>query len=210
MPVLFYCTEAMMAYIKDSGQAFLCADETGSDAALRNLDERVDDCYTLVVATTPEAMRGVDYRAKTIALLVGKSFANAREADQGLKRVGRRSDKGWRIAIEGIPLIDPTQEALYQTKLLSFCRQISSAKTMCKSLGAIKAPEKEKKLVVTRGSKKTKEIVDTTAKSTPAGLTGKQEQTAAFFKQLAQAPVLTIPAKEEVKAIADCLILEQD
>ena len=81
MPVLFYCTEAMMAYIKDSGQAFLCADEAGSDAALRKLDERVDGCYSLVVATTPEAMRGVDYRAKTIALLVGKSFANAREAD---------------------------------------------------------------------------------------------------------------------------------
>jgi hypothetical protein len=118
MPVLFYCTEAMMAYIQDSEQAFICADKAASDAALRKLDERVGDCYRLIVATTPEAMRGVDYRAKTIALLVGKSFANAREADQGLKRVGRRTDKGWRIAIDGIPLIDPAQEALYQTRLL--------------------------------------------------------------------------------------------
>jgi hypothetical protein len=52
--------------------------------------------------------------------------------------------------------------------------------------------------------------VVTTAKSTPAGLTGKQEQTAAFFKQLAIAPTVTTPAKGEVKAVADCLVLEQD
>jgi hypothetical protein len=38
MPVLFYCTEAMMAYIKESRQAFICADEFGSDAALKKLD----------------------------------------------------------------------------------------------------------------------------------------------------------------------------
>jgi hypothetical protein len=128
----------MMAYIKDSGQAFLCADEAASDAALGKLDERVDECYTLVLATTPEAMRGVNYRAKYITLLVGKSFANAREADQGLKRVGRRTDKCWRIAIEGIPLIDPAQEALYKTRMLNFCRKISSANTMCKPLVSIK------------------------------------------------------------------------
>jgi uncharacterized protein YlxW (UPF0749 family) len=52
--------------------------------------------------------------------------------------------------------------------------------------------------------------VDTTAKSTPAGLTGKQEHSAAFFKQLKQAPVVTTRANEEVKAFADSLILEQD
>jgi hypothetical protein len=55
----------------------------------------------------------------------------------------------------------------------------------------------------TRGSGKTKAIVDTTAKSIPAGLTGKQER-------LAQAPVVTIPAKEELKAITECLVLAQD
>ena len=38
MPVLFYCTEVMMVYIKESGQAFICADEFGSDAALKKLD----------------------------------------------------------------------------------------------------------------------------------------------------------------------------
>lgn len=177
--MLFYCTKAMMAYIKDSGQVFLCADEAGSDAALRKLDERVDDCYTMIVATTPEAMRGVDYRAKAIALLVGKSFANAREADQGLKRVGRRSDKGWRIGIKGIPLIDPAQEALYQTGLLDFCRQISSGKTMCKPLVSLKAAAIEPK---PSRAKKTKDIVVTTAKSTPVNLSKRQVQSAAVYQ----------------------------
>ena len=58
-------------------------------------------------------MRGIDYRAPAIALLIGKSFGNARDGDQGLKRVGRKGDRCQRIAIEGVPLIDPVQEALY-------------------------------------------------------------------------------------------------
>ena len=58
-------------------------------------------------------MRGIDYRAPAIALLIGKSFGNARDGDQGLKRVGRKGDRCQRIAIEGIPLVDPVQEALY-------------------------------------------------------------------------------------------------
>jgi hypothetical protein len=118
-------------------------------------------------------MRGVDYRAPEMTLVVGKSFVNARDADQGLKRVGRKGDKCHRILIEGIPLVDPEQEAAYQTQLLDFCRQMNSFKTTCKPLASLKAPVAEKKAPVTRGGKKTKEIVDTTAKSTPAGLTGK-------------------------------------
>jgi hypothetical protein len=67
-------------------------------------------------------MRGVDYRGDDITLVVGKSFGNARDGDQGLKRVGRKGDRCHRIGIEGIPLVDPVQDALYQTQLLAFCR----------------------------------------------------------------------------------------
>lgn len=111
MPVLFYCTSEVKAYIQDQGQAFISADYGDTDEkALRLLAERDQTgVYKLVLATHAEAMRGVDYRAPAIGitLLVGKSFENAREADQGLKRVGRQKDPCQRVAIEGIPLIDP-------------------------------------------------------------------------------------------------------
>ncbi len=94
---------------------------------MRNLAKRnsATQEYNLVVATHPEAMRGVDYRSPVIGitLLVGKSFANSREADQGLKRVGRLKDPYSRITIERIPLVDPLQEGLYKTELLAFCRK---------------------------------------------------------------------------------------
>jgi hypothetical protein len=104
---------------------------------------------------------------------------------------------------------------------------MSTVKTICQPLpalvGALKTPaqkKREKKEDVkasatekpsTRGGGKTKAIVDTTAKSTPAGLTGKQEQSAAFFKQLAQAPVVATPTTtKEIEAVVDCLIQEQE
>lgn len=70
-------------------------------------------------------MRGVDYRSPLIgiALIIGKSFANSREADQGLKRVGRFKDPCHRIALEGIPLVDPLEEGIYKAGLLAFCRK---------------------------------------------------------------------------------------
>jgi hypothetical protein len=71
----------MRAFIKDSGQQFICADDPANDKALRKLGDRVDDSFSLVIATDPDAMRGVDYRADEIVLLVGKSFGNARDAD---------------------------------------------------------------------------------------------------------------------------------
>lgn len=60
------------------------------------LDTRSEETneFPLVLATGHEAMRGVDYRAEKtgIILLVAQSFSNVREADQGLKRVGRFGD----------------------------------------------------------------------------------------------------------------------
>jgi hypothetical protein len=197
MPVLYYCDELARASIEDAGQAFICADTPSNDKALRKLGERVGDRYSLVLTSHPDSMRGVDYRAPEIMLLVGKSFANARDADQGLKRVGRKGDKCQRILIDGTPLVDPEQEAAYQTKLLDFCRQMNSFKTTCKPLGSLKVLAIEKKAPVTRGGKKTKDIeeikvsaaertpknaekkpqepiVDSSGKSTPINMLKKQ------------------------------------
>jgi hypothetical protein len=195
-PVLFYCSEAMMAFLKDSEQQFICADDPVNDKALRKLGERFDESFSLIVATDPDAMRGVDYRADEITLLVGKSFGNARDGDQGLKRVGRNGDRCQRIAIEGIPLVDPVQEAAYQTQLLEFCRQMSTAKTICQPLptlgGALKTTaqkkrEKKEETKVPAAEKKSqKAIVDLSGKTTPANL-----------------------FKKQVKVVADCLVQDQ-
>jgi late competence protein required for DNA uptake (superfamily II DNA/RNA helicase) len=91
-PVLFYCSEEAMQYIVNQEQAFIHAKGVESDDALRNLDQRAtEDSYSLVIATTAEAMRGIDYRAPTvgITLIIGKSSANARDGKQKLLRVGR-------------------------------------------------------------------------------------------------------------------------
>jgi hypothetical protein len=95
-PVLFYCSTETKDYILSMGQAFISADGIYADElSLRNLDKRVNmDSYGLVLATTDQSMRGVDYRAPTtgITLVIGKSLPNAREAQQALKRVGRLND----------------------------------------------------------------------------------------------------------------------
>jgi hypothetical protein len=62
-------------------------------SALHNLidDERK---YPIVLVTEEEMMRGVDYRSdgKGLMLVIGKSFSTARDAEQGLARVGRFGD----------------------------------------------------------------------------------------------------------------------
>jgi hypothetical protein len=64
--------------------------------------------YQLIIATDPFAMRGFDYRAESgsITLVIAKSFAYAREAIQGLNRVGRLGDKCKRIVLASVPLIN--------------------------------------------------------------------------------------------------------
>ena len=78
-------------------------------------------------------------------LVVGKSFDNVREAAQGLVRVGRLDDPCRRIAIEGIPLVDPMREALYQTRLLAFCRTMNTDVAKFRPLADFKHSEEKKK-----------------------------------------------------------------
>ena len=53
-------------------------------------------------------MRGVDYRSdgKGLVLVIGKSFSTARDAEQGLARVGRFGDQSYRTILKGIELVD--------------------------------------------------------------------------------------------------------
>ena len=50
--------------------------------------------YPVVLIREEEMMRGVDYRndGKGLVLVIGKSFSTARDAEQGLARVGRFGD----------------------------------------------------------------------------------------------------------------------
>ena len=62
-------------------------------SALHNLiDEQRN--YPIVLIREEEMMRGVDYRSdgKRLVLVIGKSFSTARDAEQGLARVGRLGD----------------------------------------------------------------------------------------------------------------------
>ena len=97
---------------------------------LTELDKRDENAaFRLVVATEEEAMRGIDYRSPQygITLIVTKSFENAREADQGLKRVGRQDDPCARIILKNVPLINPTMEDAYNVRLLKSLRKISES-----------------------------------------------------------------------------------
>jgi hypothetical protein len=90
---------------------------------LRNLDQRADNGkYNLLIATDHFAMRGLDYRAPIlgVTLILAASFANKREALQGLKRVGRFGDPSVVVSIEDIPLIDKEKESHYHTILFAY------------------------------------------------------------------------------------------
>ena len=76
----------MRDFLKDKAQDFICGDDVQTQhKILRSLDTKAADSnsYPLVVANDPQSMRGHDYRAPLtgITLLVGKSFAHARDLD---------------------------------------------------------------------------------------------------------------------------------
>jgi hypothetical protein len=62
-------------------------------AALHNLIDESRN-YPIVLVSDEAMMRGVDYRSdgKGLMLVIGKSFSTARDAEQGLARVGRFGD----------------------------------------------------------------------------------------------------------------------
>jgi hypothetical protein len=76
-------------------------------SALHNLvdDERK---YPIVLVSEEAMMRGLDYRSdgKGLVLVIGKSFSTARDAEQGLARVGRFGDQSYRTILKRMELVD--------------------------------------------------------------------------------------------------------
>lgn len=56
-------------------------DKILDDTVLSDLEAKKNDSYPLLIATTPDLMRAIDYRAPTkgLALVICKSFRNERE-----------------------------------------------------------------------------------------------------------------------------------
>lgn len=157
MAVLIYHEDDIKKFISLQGFAFIDADTEKDATVLRNLHQKTHvGSYSLVVATSEEAMRGIDYRSPEvgITLIVGKSFKNTRESQQGLKRVGRYSDPCQRLLLEGVPLVDPQQELAYKKELLSFCRLINDAHIVHKLLGAFEPNKREEKKEAKKEAKK--------------------------------------------------------
>jgi hypothetical protein len=100
-PVLLYCTEELKSKITTELAHYFMDPEAIhiNEDLLRSMDTSTTNPYQLVIATDSFAMRGFDYRAKTIgiALVLAKSFRYEREAIQGLNRVGRNGDECKRI-----------------------------------------------------------------------------------------------------------------
>jgi hypothetical protein len=74
----------------------------------------------VIVATDKFAMRGLDYRSKSVpmALILAKSFENQREAMQGYNRAGRFGDSCTRTCFSDIPIINA--EAAFRAKMQGF------------------------------------------------------------------------------------------
>ena len=76
--MLVYATEALKQHLEETKMAFEDLDSSINHKELRKLDDRVEEDYRLLVATKPEVMRGLDFRAphNGIHLLVCKSFCH--------------------------------------------------------------------------------------------------------------------------------------
>jgi hypothetical protein len=133
------------------------------DEFLRNLDDRgMDGNHTLIVTTSPFGMRGVDYRSsKGITLIIAASFANQRQAMQGLNRVGRFGDPCKRYIAKGVDLVDLDQNRSYIASLNQFLSKNQKYVITAK----LSIPQVEKK-----GRSNTNTAINTTtntARSTP-------------------------------------------
>jgi hypothetical protein len=90
----------------------------------------------VVIALDMDAMRGIDYRSEKapITLVQAKSFINKREAMQGYCRVGRFSDKCWRIGFKDTAIIDKEAERKYRTLSLKFLMEMRSKPVTMKTV----------------------------------------------------------------------------
>ena len=94
-----------------------CHQDCKEHSFLRQLGEKTDGKFPLLVVTDPKLMRGYDYRSTVgIDLVIDKQFASEREMIQGLNRVGRNGDDCKRFTLVD-PLVDMKQQAQAQGML---------------------------------------------------------------------------------------------
>jgi hypothetical protein len=84
----------------------------------------------VVVAQDQFAMRGLDYRSKSVKItkVLAKSFENKREAIQGFNIVGRFGDNCPRVKFNGVEIIDKEMSRYYTAKLFRFYAEIQKKK----------------------------------------------------------------------------------
>jgi hypothetical protein len=107
----------------------------------------------LVVATSEDPMRGVDYRVKnaSLTLLVAKSFSNPSEMMQGLCRVGRFGDICERFVLNNVQLYDKETAIAHARSLFQYLDEMNPVAKAAKvqELKSQQCPKKSysKKLV---------------------------------------------------------------
>lgn len=98
-PMLIYTTETEASNIEAQYQNVVVDKEDYE--FLRQLDQKTEGLYPIVLVTNSSLMRGVDYRSQTagITLFMCVQVSGVREAQQALARVGRNGDKCWRYKL---------------------------------------------------------------------------------------------------------------
>ena len=89
---------------------------------LDHMNQALASSYPVLVATKPEFMRAIDYRAPTLGmvLIIAKPFDHTRQLLQGLGRVGRNGDESRRVKLQSIDLIDIDKNMTYLSNLTAF------------------------------------------------------------------------------------------
>ena len=133
-PVLVFCDKDLEQAMQAQNVAYLNIDNYQPDdcALLRRLSEPFrPGFYHLLVATDAAVMRGTDFRAQHVGMLlvIGKTFDNAREVAQGLGRCGRWGERCKRLKTStmGEQLFDQEKENHQQAMLFKFMHRMDSA-----------------------------------------------------------------------------------
>jgi len=98
-----------------------------TNSSYLDMNQALASTYPVLVATKPEFMRAIDYRAPTLGmvLIIAKPFDHTRQLLQGLGRVGRNGDESRRVKLQSIDLIDIDKNMTYLSNLTAFHSTIS-------------------------------------------------------------------------------------
>ena len=147
MAVLVYTSPPRASWLRGKIDFAERVDMNTDAVALRHLEVWVNDRYhKVLIADTPDVMRGLDYRGrhKGICLILDRGFSNHREGEQALARVGRQNEKSERYLSAHVNLVDLQLSQALITKLISYEQALGAEKTKNKA-GAFAKPLVKKK-----------------------------------------------------------------